>query len=383
MSKIASVKATLSELQMVCLSRNIAFVTYCLPDSRDILTLIQYKSQPRKLDSLSQLNSRQGFVLAPFLETEKFPVFLLEPDHIIHGREVDKDILEELKTITVADDGFNTSHDYLYESQKAEFLQQVVAIKKEIQSGSLGKAVFSRIHIVESNDRQGVSEIFTALFTCYPTAFRYVLNIRGAGCWIGASPEPLMEVRDNIVETVSLAGTQKLNGTPAGKVEWQSKEMEEQRFVTAYIESHLNDFGITGYLKRGPFSQQAANLVHLKSTFSFDRDSLGENLGEFISALHPTPSVCGWPKAEAFGLIRHLEKHERGYYSGFLGPINIDGRINLYVNLRCMLVLQRQFALFAGAGITSGSNPEKEWEETELKMQTLLSVLRNMDTKNG
>ncbi len=382
MSRIASIKDSLFELQKVCLSQNIAFVTFCLPNQKDIYTFIQHKSHPQKIDSLSQINTQQGFILAPFYENPKFPIFLLEPDCIIQGLEVDKEKINELRAAARSNDEFISS-DIVYESSKDEFLHQVEAIKKEIQTGSLDKAVLSRVHLVSRNDDLEVPEIFNELCTNYPRAFKYILNIPGAGNWIGATPEPLLEVHDNVIETVSLAGTQKLNGVPIEKVKWQTKELDEQKFVTAFIESHLSDFGITGYLKNGPFSQQAANLVHLKSTFSFDRNSLKEKFGEFLSALHPTPSVCGLPKNEAYNFIKQLEKHEREYYTGFLGPLNIVGSSSLFVNLRCMRVLPNQFALFVGAGITSGSTPENEWEETELKMQTLLSVLNKLNTKNG
>jgi isochorismate synthase len=255
----------------------------------------------------------------------------------------------------------------------------VEAIKKEIQSGSIDKAVLSRVHLVEREMRPEPAEIFKVLCVKYPKAFKYILNIPGAGNWIGATPEPLIEACGDVAEAVSLAGTRKLNGAPAGKVEWQTKEREEQKFVTVYIENLLADFGITPYRKNGPFNEQAADLVHLKSSFTFDRNLLKEKFGEFVSALHPTPSVCGLPKETASGFIRQLEKHERRYYTGFLGPLNLDGNAHLFVNLRCMQVLPHRFALFAGAGITASSDPGSEWDETEFKMQTLLSVLNHPD----
>ena len=380
MRRIASLKGSITELQKVCLSRNIAFVTFCTPGSKDIQTLIQYKSSPGTISSLSQINFQQGFVFAPFAENRKFPVFLVKPDFIINGYAVDRNILEKLKEADGSDKGINSANDTIYESSKDEFLGQAELIKVGIHSGALEKAVLSRVRLVENKGVSDVPDIFNKIIHKYPQAFRYMLNIPGAGTWTGATPELLVEVNDNVIGTVSMAGTQKLKGIPAGKVEWQIKEKDEQKFVTKFIENHLKDFGITDYIKKGPFNQPAANLVHLKSTFSFSRSSLKEGLGKFISALHPTPSVCGSPKEEASQFIRQLEKHEREYFTGFLGPLNIAGRSNLFVNIRCMRVLQHQFALFAGAGITSGSDVGNEWKETEFKMQTLLSVMYNTKT---
>lgn len=379
MSRIASFKNALFELQRVCLSRNIAFVTFCLPDSMEICTFIQYKSQPQFIGSLLQIDSQSGFILAPFFQNEKFPIYLLKPDRILYGYGVDEDIIEELRAVKGQNEGFSAPFGSVYECPKDEFLQQAKTIKNAIQSGSLDKAVLSRIYLAGNNFNLEGPEIFNALLEKNPNAFRYLLNIPNAGTWTGATPEPLLKVHDTVIETVSLAGTQKLNGVQVGEVEWHTKEIEEQKIVTAFIENLLDDFGITNYFKNGPDSQQAANLVHLKSTFSFNRTSLKQTLGEFLSALHPTPSVCGLPKDHAFDLIHLLEKHDRAYYTGFLGPLNFSGSSNLFVNLRCLRVLQHEFALFAGAGITSGSDVDNEWEETELKLQTLLSVLNNPD----
>jgi isochorismate synthase len=197
-----------------------------------------------------------------------------------------------------------------------------------------------------------------------------------AGVWMGASPEPILEIQEQTVETVSLAGTQKLNGTPLEQITWKIKEKTEQDYVTQFIEDHLNALGIKTYTKTGPYNFRAANLVHLKSTFSFQKSLLGQNVGMFLSQLHPTPSVCGVPKDTAGQLIRKLEKHERSYYTGFLGPFQWEGMTSLFVNLRCMKILDKGFALYAGAGITAESVPENEWEETVQKMTTMLSVVQ-------
>ncbi len=96
---------------------------------------------------------------------------------------------------------------------------------------------------------------------------------------------------------------------------------------------------------------------------------------EFISALHPTPAVCGLPKERALELIYKTEMHNREYYAGYCGPINYQGKTDLFVNLRCMKILPDKLALYIGGGLTAKSDPEKEWEETVLKANTLLSVI--------
>ena len=98
-------------------------------------------------------------------------------------------------------------------------------------------------------------------------------------------------------------------------------------------------------------------------------------MGDFLKALHPTPSVGGLPKKEARDFILANEKHDRGYYTGFLGPINIDKKSHVFVNLRCLQLFESQFVLYSGACITASSIPKKECEEADNKMMTLMNVM--------
>jgi len=81
------------------------------------------------------------------------------------------------------------------------------------------------------------------------------------------------------------------------------------------------------------------------------------------------------PKEKALDLISALEGYDRSFYSGYWGPVNIENDTNLYVNLRTLRVKNGLITLFAGAGITGDSVPEEEWKETELKCNTILSVI--------
>jgi isochorismate synthase len=81
------------------------------------------------------------------------------------------------------------------------------------------------------------------------------------------------------------------------------------------------------------------------------------------------------PKMEALAFIQQHEGYDREFYSGYLGPVNLEGETHLFVNLRCMKIQNNSATLYAGGGITEDSEPEKEWQETEMKCQTMLSVL--------
>ncbi|HLV50467.1 MAG TPA: chorismate-binding protein, partial [Flavobacterium sp.] len=93
-----------------------------------------------------------------------------------------------------------------------------------------------------------------------------------------------------------------------------------------------------------------------------------------IQNLHPTPAVCGLPKKEAFDFIWENEGYNREFYTGFIG-IEKENMKDYFVNLRCAQIFQNQIQIYVGGGITAESNPEKEWEETELKSGTIGNAL--------
>ncbi len=96
-----------------------------------------------------------------------------------------------------------------------------------------------------------------------------------------------------------------------------------------------------------------------------------------MKQLHPTPAVCGVPKEKGYEVIQEIEAYNRAYYTGFLGPWNLDAKLDLFVNLRCLQYFTDHAVLYAGGGITSASDAEKEWQETENKMRSITRILVN------
>ncbi len=136
--------------------------------------------------------------------------------------------------------------------------------------------------------------------------------------------------------------------------------------------------GINKYDKIGPDTAIAGNLYHILTTFKIHKDSISGLEGKIIAGLHPTPAVCGLPKGDAYNLLAKAEQHERRFYSGFLGPWNIEGQSQLFVNLRCAELGKDSMNIYVGGGLTDQSKPKAEWHETIYKSRTLLSVVENL-----
>ena len=96
---------------------------------------------------------------------------------------------------------------------------------------------------------------------------------------------------------------------------------------------------------------------------------------DLVSRIHPTPAVGGSPRAEALDWIRRVEPESRGWYAGGVGWVDANGNGEFAVGIRSIAIRGNQARVFAGAGIVEGSDPEQEWNETELKMQGMLDAI--------
>ncbi len=262
---------------------------------------------------------------------------------------------------------------------QSDFEDLVLICIEHIQRGEFEKIVPSRTKTITLRENFDVIEAFQKLRHTYQNALVSFVHIPEHGSWLGATPEVLVSIEEKATfKTVGLAGTQAYTpGTNLRNVAWTQKEIEEQALVSRYIINCFKKIRLREFDEHGPKTIVAGNLMHLKTDFAVDMISTNfPQLGSvMLRLLHPTSAVCGMPMETAAEFLHEHEGYDRSFYSGFLGPVNHRNNSHLFVNLRCMQVFSEHAICYAGAGVTQDSIPEKEWEETEIKMNTLLKVL--------
>ncbi len=357
----------LTQLINLCLEKNIPFVSFRLPGESNIQTWIQRSGKFNFFESIHEVNDKAGFVYAPFHRRTNFPLAFFEPELVYENESFEESLINEVSTMPAMYPEYGL--EKVYEVSHEDYLKQATFFKQSFNQ-NFRKAILSRIQFEEKPESFDAGEFFINLQNKYPNAFCHLINIPGAGIWIGASPETLLRIDEGEATTISLAGTKAKSDT-----QWSEKELEEQKIVTDYIENAFSKFGIDEFEKEEVQDHQAGDLIHLATKFNFKSQVLDGRLTEFISEFHPTPAVCGLPKDQALELIYKTEMHNREYYAGYCGPINYKDKTDLFVNLRCMKILPDKLALYVGGGLTAKSDPQKEWEETVLKANTLLSMI--------
>jgi len=328
------------------------FVAYRNPNESSITLIAQHTDELFVFDDFSA----SGYVFAPFDNNED--AYLLKPD-LVYQEEFIPDSIHSRELI-----GFKNT---------TEEKEHIVKVKKAVQTikdTEISKIVISRKEVLSVSKLNTVA-LFENLLNTYDNAYVYVWSHPKVGKWMGATPETLLTVAKNVFKTMSLAGTQPFLGDLYP--EWGAKEVEEQQMVSDFIKYNLED-KVDSLRFSKVETAKAGNLLHLKTEISGNLKK-AKDIEVLVNLLHPTPAVCGLPKDESKAYILKNEGYHRSFYTGYLGALNILDSTSLFVNLRCFSIKENKVSLYVGGGITSGSNPEKEWLETVEKSKTIKDIL--------
>ncbi len=336
------------------------FVTYSKPGSNSLVTWLCDDAKFENSFDLSQ----PGFIFSSFDPDFDSVLFPLRKSRVIRTP------MEPLDWIP-SDNEKGSDAMSVDGPERDRHIELVRKAVDEIRSGKAEKIVISRMEEIQDTPLDPVI-VFLRLVSLYPHAYSYIWYHPKVGLWTGASPETLVEVEDKSFFTMSLAGTQRY--VEHEEAVWGEKELEEQRMVTDLIQKELGS--MLEHVGK-PINQRAGNLLHLRTDIHghLHEDKM---LSDLIKRLHPTAAICGLPRKEALAFIHSNEGYSREFYTGFLGEIHhpVSGSAHLFVNLRCMQLFpkEKKVRIYVGGGITSSSDPEREWEETRAKSETMKRV---------
>jgi isochorismate synthase len=360
---------SLSSFFEYCVDNKLPCAFYHQPDSTDIQVIAQNNSGLNKLKT----HHDQGFLFAPFQQDKSAEQILIRPDIFVNSKNLPN--LNFAPKVAVQKVN-KIKQPKLKATGKKAYKQYVKDILKHIKKGGIKKVVAARIVLKRKPKHFNAVQNFQHLCKAYSASFVSLVFTPQYGLWIGATPEILLQHNQSGFKTYALAGTRA--NTPQNlKSPWSDKEKSEHKIVSAYILKAFQSVSNTAPTIKGPETIVAGNLLHLRTVFEHAAIPKIKWL-KLVDKLHPTPAVAGLPAKKAIRLILKNERSGRSFYSGYLGPVNMNNEINLFVNLRCMQVLKKQLAIYAGCGVVADSKPEDEWKESTLKTRTLLNVLKQL-----
>lgn len=252
--------------------------------------------------------------------------------------------------------------------------------KKQISEQRLKKVVLARKLSIAHEHQPDAHAIVEELLLAYPDCYVFAFNPKGSSYFVGATPERLARFTPTQVETESLAGSTMRGRNSledevlAGQLLNSKKDRLEHNIVIEAIEEDLVPYSERLELSKAPQVKKLPNVQHLYTPISATFKK-GISRTNVLKDLHPTPAVGGFPRSEALRFIKEEENFNRGWYASPIGWINSHGVGEFYVAIRSGLIDDHHAHLYAGCGIVEDSDPEKEWIETELKLQPMIQAI--------
>jgi len=246
----------------------------------------------------------------------------------------------------------------------------------QINAGAYEKIVLARGLRLEATRDWEPLEALNRLRERFAGCFTFSFGCGNRKSFIGASPERLLKVRDGSLYTEAIAGSAPRGQTAAEDAQFaralleSEKDHREHCCVRDSIIRRLEKIGIEATAEGAPRLLQLANVQHLRTAIH-SRLSRDQHIMEILAEMHPTPAVGGTPRGSAVAAIADLEQIDRGLYAGVLGWFNHLNEGEMIVGIRSALIEGQTATLYAGAGIVSGSDPDKELQETEMKLDAL------------
>jgi menaquinone-specific isochorismate synthase len=252
---------------------------------------------------------------------------------------------------------------------------QVEAITTAIECGACSKIVAARTCTVTLAGAARASELLAALDARHGDCVRALVRPPGAGTLIAATPERLVRRDGDLVLCDALAGTVRSAGEDAASALLASaKDRREHDLVVRAIRAALETTGAEIDAPAEPVVRELRHVLHLHTPFRA-RTRTPHHVLELAALLHPTPAVGGTPTAVAIDWIGTHEPVARGWYASPIGWFDLEGNGELAVAIRSGVLVGNRAHLWAGAGIVSGSDPDRELAETELKLRAMLGAL--------
>jgi len=256
---------------------------------------------------------------------------------------------------------------------RAQYTNAVDQIRAAIAVGTVYQANICRVLAAprEGRDLRGLA---VRLAAEHPAPHAGVVLLPDHGVEVvSASPELFLEREGDLLASSPIKGTGR---TAADLLE---KDTAENIMIVDLVRNDLGRVASTGSVRVSSLlrHEEHPGLVHLVSTVEA-RLRRGAGWPEILEAAFPPGSITGAPKSSALRLIDEIEMAPRGPYCGAIGWVDADARrASLAVGIRTFWADPHHLYFGTGAGITWGSDPIREWDETELKADRLLAVAAN------
>jgi isochorismate synthase len=248
----------------------------------------------------------------------------------------------------------------------------------EIRHGSFEKVVFARRVEVRAGDGFDLGGALRHFLAGSRDTTVFATSMHGQ-CFLGATPEYLLQVVGDQVGTLGLAGSAPRGATAAEDAALErelrnsAKNAHEHAVVTGRLISTLRENCAEVWTEPGPTVLKLPHIQHLCTRLG--ARLAGRGPLELLAALHPTPALGGHPRGTALRWLADHEPLDRGWFAAPVGWLDTSGQGEFAVAIRSALVSGRTASVYAGCGIVADSDPAAEYRESQFKLRGMLAAL--------
>jgi anthranilate synthase component 1 len=261
-----------------------------------------------------------------------------------------------------------------------KFSKIVEKAKKYIYDGDIFQVVLSRKFSFEA--RGDYLKVYQKLRSLNPSPYLYHLKMNKK-IIIGSSPEMLLRVTNDYVETFPIAGTRKISNDELKNEQLRQELISDEKELaehTMLVDLGRNDIGkvcdygtvnVNKLMEVKKFSHVQHMVTHVVGKLNKNYD-----MYDAFKAVFPAGTVSGAPKVRAMEIIDELEPESRGPYAGAVGYFSFNGCCDFAIAIRSIFADDKGGFVQAGAGIVFDSVPNNELKETEHKANAMITALK-------
>jgi len=290
----------------------------------------------------------------------------------------DENRVDEIKTSEPIFDDFKMSK-ISTNLDKDEFSKLVEKAKKYIYDGDVFQVVLSRKFSFEAHG--DYLKVYEKLRSLNPSPYLYHLKM-GKKIIIGSSPEMLLRVTNEQVETFPIAGTRKISDDEVKNEKLRQELVSDEKELaehTMLVDLGRNDIGKvcdygTVYVNKLMEVKKFSHVQHMV-THVVGKLNKNYDMYDAFKAVFPAGTVSGAPKVRAMEIIDELEPESRGPYAGAVGYFSFNGCCDFAIAIRSIFADDNSGFVQAGAGIVFDSISDNELKETEHKANAMITAL--------
>ena len=268
---------------------------------------------------------------------------------------------------------------------KEKYLESIEIVKEYIRAGDVMQVVPG--HRMVSDFDGDPLQVYRALRHLNPSPYLFLVQGRTLGDnkpfhIVGSSPEILSRLENGIATVSPLAGTRPRGKTKEEDLALEQDLLSDEKEIAEHlmlIDLGRNDVGRISKIGKVQVTDQMvierySHVMHIVSNVQGEvRDDV--DALDVFKATFPAGTLSGAPKIRAMEIIDEVEPVKRGIFGGAVGYLGWHGEMDMSIAIRTCVIRENKVYVQAGAGLVADSNPESEWNETQIKARAVIKAV--------